>query len=273
MNNTGLKVIAWNFRDARENLVKVIRPWPSMKIPGTAHRNVVQLCALMDNARELLDGIELSLDGADLSGVQFGCMDLHELSFVGSDLSHADLSNCNLKDTRFESARLRDTSLPARSSPQRKGATFAGMKSFESIRPHGERRINTYKAFLRWAESGAEARSGGELPCPAVRQLAHLFGKFVRPNGAARRDRLDYRALERGKQVAGGPGYHTTVEKVLEFQYLEETSSASVKRKVKRPRGPRYGEIVQFMKNTRLSPGISDLLASLCQRPGCQHVS
>ena len=44
------------------------------------------------------------------------------------------------------------------------------------------------------------------------------------------------------------------------------------KGKASRPKGSRYGEMVQFMKNNDLSEGMSQLLASLCQRPGCQHV-
>ena len=99
-----LKVIACHFLEKREKLVEAMGAWPSTKTPGTVHRNIVQLCALMENGREILNGVGLSLEGADLRGVQFGSMDLHELSFVGSDLSHSDLSQCNLLNTRFESA-------------------------------------------------------------------------------------------------------------------------------------------------------------------------
>ena len=136
-----LKVIAWKFRGKRRKFVEALRPWPSTKTPGTVHRNVVQLCALMDNARELLDEIGLSLEGADLSGIQFACTDLRGVRLVGSDLSFSDLSKCNLRNTRFESARLRETSLPSKESENLRGATFDGTKSFESIRPKGERRI------------------------------------------------------------------------------------------------------------------------------------
>ena len=67
-----LKVIAWNFQAKRDELVKAIHECPSSTIPGNVHRNIVQLLALMDNGRELLDRSFLSLERADLSGIQFG---------------------------------------------------------------------------------------------------------------------------------------------------------------------------------------------------------
>ena len=265
-----LKVIAWNFQKKRNELVKAINAWASSTTPGVVHRNVVQLLALMKDSRELLDRTGLSLGGADLSGVQFGHMDLHEVRFVGSDMSFADLSKCDLRNARFESARLRDTFLPSQSSQLLRGATFDSMKSFESILPQGEGRIDSYNRFLDWAEGATQVAMRKDLPCPSARQLAHLFGKFVRPNGEARRDWMDERGLLRGKRIEGGPGYRNTVDKVLEFHYLEETSP---RRGVSRARGPLYGEIVQFMMNSTLSPGLSNLLASLCRRPGCSHVA
>lgn len=267
-----LKVLAWSFQEKRDKLVEAINAWASSTAPSTVHRNVIQVLALMENSRELLDRTGLSLEGADLSEIQFGSMDLHKVCFVGSDMSFTDLSKCNLQYARFESARLRDTLLPAKSSQLLSGATFDGMKSFESILPQGESRIVSYDRFLDWAEDATQVAIRRDLPCPSARQLAHLFGKFVRPNGAARRDWIDERGLLRGKQIEGGPGYRNTVEKVLEFHYLEETSPRS-RRGVSRPRGPLYGEIVQFMMNSTLSPGLGNLLASLCRRPNCSHVT
>ena len=264
-----LKVIAWNFTEKRNELVKAIQAWSSSVTPGIVHRNIVQLLALMEDGRDLLIKTGLSLEGADLSGIQFGSMDLHGVRFVGSDMSFTDLSKCDLRDARFESARLRDTFLPSRSSQLLRGANFDSMKSFESIRPQSEGRIDSYDRFLDWAESATEVAIRKDLPCPSARQLAHLFGKFVRTNGEARRDWIDERGVLRGKRIQGGPGYRNTVDKVIEFHYLEKTTP----RGVSRPRGPLYGEIVQFMMNSTLSPGICNLLASLCRRPGCQHVA
>ena len=263
-----LKVIAWHFQEKRDELVEAVNECPSIAPSGNVHRNVVQLLALMKNGRELLDNIRLSLAGADLSEVQFGSMDLKEMSFMGSDLSFTDLSECNLQNAIFEGTRLHNTSLPSQKSQCLRGTIFKSMKGFESIHPQGEHRIDSYDRFVEWTEVATQVEIEQDLPCPSARQLTHLLGKFVRPNGAPRRDWIDERGLIRGKQIEGGPGYQNTVDKVLEFRYLEETSP----RRVSRPRGPLYGEIVQFMKTSTLSPGLNNLLASLCRRPGCSHV-
>ena len=128
-----LKVIAWNFREMRDELVNAVYECSSSATPGKVHRNIVQLLSLMGNGRELLDRIGLSLERADLSGVQFDSMDLQRMSFVGSDLSFTDLSTCNLQDASFELALFRDTFLPSRTSKSLQGATFDNMKNFTSI--------------------------------------------------------------------------------------------------------------------------------------------
>lgn len=265
-----LKVIAWKFRRKRNELVKAIQTLPSSATPGTVHRNIVQVLGLMENGRELLDQTGLSLENADLSGVQFGSMDLHKVRFFASDLGSADLSKCNLRDARFESARLRETKLPSRSSQFLKGATFDSM-NFDSICPLNERRIDSNDRFLSWAEDATDVAIRRDLPCPSALQLAHLFGKFVWPTGEARRNWIDERAVFRGKQIQGGPGYKATVDKVIEFRYLQKTQKAT-RRGVSRPRGALYSEIVQFRSNETLSSGLRKLLGSLCRRPNCPHV-
>ena len=88
-----LKVMAWNFRAKPDELVRAIRASRSSAIPGNVHRNIIQLLALMNNGRDLLNSSSLSLERANLSGVQFGSMDLRQVSFVGSDLSSQTSEN------------------------------------------------------------------------------------------------------------------------------------------------------------------------------------
>ena len=268
-----LKVIAWNFREKRDELVKAIRKCPSSTIPGKVHRNIVQLFALMDNGRELLDKSLLSLERADLSGVQFGSMDLQKVSFVGSDLSFTDLSECNLQRAIFESARLHDTSLPSISSKKLENAIFDKIKNFESIR-HGASRhgagssISSYGDFLDWAEKATNVKMKRDLPCPSACQLADLFGRFFHPSGEARRNS----SVRDRRLLQGGPTIRDTVDKVCKFGYLTRDHSPSG---ASRPTAhdDRYREIVDFMRDSVLSPGLSDLLADLCRKTDCRHTA
>lgn len=267
-----LKVIAWHFLEKRVELVEAINRCSSIAAPGI-HRNIVQLLALMDEGRELLDNIGLSLEGTDLAGVQFGSMDLSEVSFCGSDLSFTDLSGCNLQNARFESTRLHDTFLPSQQSQRLNGAIFNSMKSFESIRPQGGRRIDSYDRFRDWTKVATQVEVGEDLPCPSARQLAALFSKFVHPNGLPRRRQwIPERSLLILKQIAEGPRIRDILNTVYEFGFLTQTRRD--RRGASRPdmQDDRYGEIVRFMRDSALSQGLSELLSDLCQRPDCRHI-
>ena len=211
-----LKVIAWNFQAKRDELVKAIHECPSSTIPGNVHRNIVQLLALMDNGRELLDRSFLSLERADLSGIQFGSMDLQEVSFAGSDLSFTDLSKCNLQHAIFESARLRDTFLPSISSQKLEQATFDKMKNSSPSVMERDPLISSYGEFLDWAEEATNVPMERDLPCPSARQLTNLFGKFFHPSGEARKRRQLW--LPDRKLLLGGPTIRATVDQVCRIR-------------------------------------------------------
>ncbi len=268
-NSMLLKVMAWNFREKRDELVKAIHECPSSTILlGNVHRNIVQLLALMDNGRDLLDRSPLSLERADLSRVQFGSMDLQGVSFVGSDLSHTDLSKCNLQQAIFESAQLSDTFLPSIRSRKLEQATFDKIR-FESIR-HGERdSISSYGAFLDWAENATNVPKPRDIPCPSFRQLEALFGRFFHPSGEPRRHLwIPDRTLLRG-----GPNIRDTVDKVCQFDYLTRTHRPRSGASRPTANNDRYREIVDFMRDSVLSPSLRDLLADLCRKPDCRHTA
>ena len=272
-----LKVIAWNFREIRDELVNAIQGGDSIASPDNVHRNIIQLLALMDNSRELLDRIGLSLERAKLSGVQFGSMNLQGKSFVGSELSFTDLSTCNLQGASFESARLRDTLLPSRNSDSLQGATFDNMKNFVSIierTGRGKNRLNSYDDFLDWATEATRVEGiNRELPCPSARQLANLFGLFVFPNGEPRgRQWVPRQALLRQRQIDEARQIRDTVEAVYEFGYLRQIRHPRNGASRPERQDERYREIVRFMRDSVLSQGLSDLLDDLCQISDCRHI-
>ena len=83
-----------------------------------------------------------------------------------------------------------------------------------------------------------------------------------------RRDELDRRGLERGKQYSGAPDPGECVDRALRSGYLEEQSRF---KRIRRPQGEKYEEIVNFVKGDGVSPGLRGLLNALCSMPGCRH--
>ena len=197
-------------------------------------------------------------------------MDLQEVSFAGSDLSFTDLSKCNLQRAKFESARLRDTFLPSKNSEKLTQATFDKIK-FESIRHGARSSISSYGEFLDWAGEATNVPMERDLPCPSARQLANLFGKFFHPSGEARKRKQLW--LPDRKLLLGGPTIRATVDKVCRTGYLTRTYSPKSGANRPTAQDDCYHEIVDFMRDSLLSQGLSDLLDDLCREPDCRHTA
>jgi hypothetical protein len=232
--------------------------------------NLVQILALLDDGVAVLRESGHLLENADLSGVDFGTMNLEEISLAGCDLSYAKLERAKLVKSRLQGAQLRNTALPPIAGGQLRGAEFGNCENFESVVVDGGRRIDTHRAFLKWMADATQTREPDSAVCLTCQQVRHLFGKFVRPNGEARRHEIDWRGVQRGKQVEGAPEYSRVVDAALEFGYLERQE---VSGGIGRARGEKYGEMVGFMKSLKLSPGLVGLLDSLCPTPACRHTA
>lgn len=261
-----LRTMAASFSSNRGRLSQLIRESPACG-SGRAFKNCVQLLALMDDSRGLIDESGLVLEGGDLTGLVFRDANLAGISLARADLSFADLSEATLRDANLDSVRLCGTVLPSDSAGTLEGATLA-QPHFDSVRV-GARQINSYPAFKKWAQSATRRPMTGDLPCVATRQLRHIFGKFVRPNGEPRTDRVDERGMRRGRKEKGVRNYLAAVEAVVKAGYLRRGHRG----RVERVGGRQYSEVVEFVKNSgRLSDDLRALLGSVCEVPNCRHV-
>ena len=235
-------------------------------------RNLAQLAAMCPEGDRVFRDGRMVLDGLRLEGVRFAGLNLEGVSLRCCNLTNTDFDRCNLRTTQFEGAVLKDTRFTNLPGGSLQGATFGNVDHFESVVVRDGKRLTDEKEFQRWllketggAKSTPTAVSGG---CPTISQLLHMFRKFVRVDGQARRDWLEKRALIRGKQYTNAPHYEKCVKTTIEFGYLEAIHHS----RIRRPQGSKYGEIVTFVKGGDISEGLRSLLESLCQVPRCRHV-
>ena len=262
-----LRTMAVGFGQDREVLVRALIEAPSCAT-GVALRNCLRIIAQMEAGRDIIERVNMSLEGQDLSGVDFGSLDLTKMSLAGSDLSFANLERVTLRDAGLESARLRNTVFASAESGLLDGASFGGGQNFVSVRSEG-REITRYAQFRKWAVKATSVPMDSDRPCGAVRQLAHIFGKFVRPSGSARRDAIDERGVLRGRREKGVKSYGRVVEEVRKWGYLESRHRG----RVGKPGPEKYAEIVRFVMDSRdLSSGLRQIADSVCEEPGCEHV-
>ena len=232
-----------------------------------ARRNLSQLIVRShDRATPFRDSGVL-FEGVGLEGVIFESLDLDNVSFRSCDLTNTVFRGCSLQNALFEGAVLKNTGFAGGTESQLTGCSFGSGEHFESVTVDEKQRLTDDAAFRRWV---AKVTGTGTVagPCATKQQLHHLFRKFVHVNGQARRDELDRRGLERGKQYAGAPDSRECVDGILRSGYLEEEARFG---RIRRPQGPKYGEIVNFVRGTEVSAGLTTLLRSLCLKPGCRH--
>ena len=231
-----------------------------------ARRNLVQLIVRTHGSTRPFRESGVVLEAVGLDGVVFDSLDLDGVSFRSCDLTNAVFRNCSMEGAFFEGAVLKHTKFSG-SAGRLAGASFGNCEHFESVLIDDRQHYTDDAAFRRWVEkvTGALPMEG---PCATRRQLHHVFRKFVHVNGQARRDELDRRGVERGKHYTGAPDSRECVDRLLRAGYLEEERRL---KRVRRPQGPLYGEIVDFVRGGETSTGLSRLLNSLCSKPGCHH--
>jgi hypothetical protein len=97
-------------------------------------------------------------------------------------------------------------------------------------------------------------------------QLRFLFGKFIRPNGQGKRLWLDLRGVLAGRKYDDP---EETLTAAIKFGYLLKDSSRD---RVFRTEGDAYAEMVGYVTDMRISPGLHEILAETCRVEGCIHV-
>jgi hypothetical protein len=225
-----------------------------------AFKNAVQLAAMAGSSDEIR---QVVFERRDLSAIVFEGLNFEDMSFRGADLSDTEFRNCVLRGIDLEEAVLNNTAFL---DSDLQGAKVGSLTRFYSLRVRRETISDQDKAS-RWFEQRIGAPVRVVQPCPAALQVRHLFGKFIRPNGQARRDWLDMKGVSSGKRYITKP--EEAVEASVRYGYLIKEEGRN---RLNRPTGDNYSEMVSFVKDLRLAPGLRSLLDEVCDREGCQHV-
>lgn len=237
-------------------------------LPDRVFVNLLQLLLLANPARDALAALRTSMERRDLSQIRFEGRDLAGFSFRDCNLSNVVFRDCNLREVRFEGARLAGTKFEKIGREGLRGAQFGDLSRFESA--YIDRKfVDDRLAFDEWAQSMTEIRGPILKPCPSAEQLRVLFRKFVQEDGSPRRDELSRQALVRGKRVPGAESPEEFIEACIRFGYLIDLHWHD---RVRRVRGEKYDEIVDFVKEWRLSSGLRALLGTICPEADCEHV-
>ena len=235
-----------------------------------ALKNMLQLLSNSDGDCRFLGRSAVK---KDLSGLKFSNVDFRDVSFAGCNLDTAEFQACDLRGAEFSGAIICNTGFFNMSSEMMERANFGDMNTVHSIRVDGRggsRNLGEPRTAINWLRERVNVDAiavADILPCLAAEQLRHLFGKYIRPDGTAKRKWVGSEAINRGSKYIQRPEH--AVEAAVRAEHLVFERKFD---RYYRADGPRYSEMVEFVKRSEASADIRFLLDELCGEMSCAHI-
>lgn len=226
---------------------------------------LLSLLMLARPERDILRRSQLLLEGRDLSSVHFEKRDLSGLSFRRADLSHAVFADCDLRGATFEGAFLNRTRFEG--DNQLEGAHFGDLSRVQSIMVRRQLLEDPHQLRKWFSERTGRPQESGE-PCPGAMQMLYLFSKFITPLGEPRRDDLKRTGLLAGKRHSSRVSPEDCIKESVAFGYL---TGPDYRERFRRATGDRYQQLVEFVRDRKVSDGLKDPISRLCTIHGCPH--
>jgi len=246
----------------------IVRSLTNEALPERDFAVLLQLLLMATPVQDALKRHRINVEGRDLSQVKFIERDLSGYSFRGCDLSGTVFEGCNLQNARFEGACLSGTRFARLSEESLEEALFGNLERFDFVYV-GQRRIDEFSKFAEWIQKVTGEAAPIKEPCPSALQLRTLFLKFVYPDGSGRRNEMSTETASRGKQHSGAPASQDCLRACMRSGYLQHIDWHD---RVKRVPGDRYDDIVDFVKDWKVSSRMKETLDSLCTVKGCEHI-
>jgi hypothetical protein len=237
-------------------------------LPGRNFTVLLQLLLMATPQADLIKKFGISLEGRDLGQVKFLAQDLSEVSFRTSDLTDTTFDSCNLRRARFQGAILRGTRFAVSKRLRLESAEFGNLDRFEHVYV-GRTRYDDRAEFAEWLTKTVGAPTSPEEPCPSAQQLRVIFTKFVNPDGSGRRDEMAAVIMSKGKQIRNAPSPDAMLDAAVKHGYILRIAWHD---RVKRVPGKLYDDMVDYVKQWKLSSHMRTLLDKMCDIPNCPHV-
>lgn len=254
---------------SNENVqAKIVKALETQNMPGRAFAHLLQILITASPNTRILEDNPSFLESRDLRGVLFKDIALDNVSFRNSNLTEAKFVSCSLPNTQFEGALLSETHFDELNEDSLYNSNFGNLERCQSVMIDGKR-FSERNDLWNWVQKNTSTQAPQKDPCPAAMQLNVLFLKYVRLDGSGRRDELQEAALLRGRRHPGAPRPEMCVNACRRHGYLEGPDQ---RQRLRRAQNEKYTEIVKYVRNWQLSPGIREMLDSLCSRGNCPHI-
>lgn len=260
---TILRFIAHNITAQEE--AAITRTLQSGDVEARCFAVLLSLLMLALPDYDLIREGKFNLEGRDLSGVRFKKRDLTDVSFRRADLSHCAFVDCNLSGALFEGAFFSQTHFEGNNNLG--NAQFGDCSRLQSIMV-GRKLLDDPGSLRDWVSANAGLRETVGESCPTALQVMALFAKYISPLGESRRDELPEVALAAGRRYGGAASTEDCVEEAKRHGYI---LGPDFRGRYRRAAGDAYREMVEFVRDGRVSDKLGQMIARLCRRRGCLH--
>ena len=148
-----------------------------------------------------------------------------------------------------------------------RGARFGNLQRFYSLRIQPGKSETDYHVVQQWLRERTGVAEEIVEPCAAAGQLRYLFGKYIHPNGLAKRAILDRHGVLSGKRFYDA---EKTLGAAVRHGYL--VGEERYRDRIRRCDGDLYTEIINYVRDLTPSPGLRRLLDELCPVENCRHI-
>ena len=236
-----------------------------INLPANTFRNVVQICAY--SSSDPISFKRITFEGKSIAGIKMKDFDLRGVSFRNCDLTDVEFDGCLLNNTKYEGTIINRTLFLMKNKGDLKGAIFGDMGRIFSIKVQRRKPELNYESTINWLKTSSGQMGVIVSPCNAALQLRYLFGKFVYPDGKAKRAILDIRGALAGKEYYDK---EKTIESVVRHGYLVKDTFG--RGRLRRCDGDQYNEIINYVRDFTLTLGLETVLNNICSIVGCLHI-
>lgn len=225
-----------------------------------SYRNILSII-LCTNFKNTAEYDLIPFERRNLGGIRFDGCDLSGVSFDGCNLRGAIFKNCNLSRTSFKGVIFEDTLVDSCNLDESKAGN---LEFFSSLVLEGKKIFSPKDAVHLWANSysgSLETAVESTKISPNEKAIRILFMKFFKSAGQLGRHDFSYDGFTHIRLTPGAAPIRELIDVLVKTGFFRMRERP--RRKILRPDGAKLDEMVQFVKNDKISPDLKAVINEL----------
>ena len=239
----------------------LLRLFPNLEEDDeNSYRNILSII-LSTNFKNTAEFDCVPFERHNLGGIRFDNCDFSRISFDGCNLRGTKFVNCDLSGTSFKGVIFEDTHIDTCNLLESK---IGSPEFFSSLVIDNKKMLSPKDAVFSWTSS---ATGKADNDCeevqvsPNEKAIRVLFMKFFKNAGELGRHDFSYEGFIHIRRTPKAAQVKDLIDKLVKAGFFRIRERP--RRKVLRPDGDKLNEMVQFIKNDKVSPYLKAVIHDL----------